>query len=407
MHETQSKTDHGQDFFRPPRDRSLIDEPSLWRALGTLYRRRAFIVAMTALVAVAAIVISLLLPVWYKATTRLLTPEGSGAGGFASMLSEFAPEAASLLGGGGGGEINRYFAILSSRSLMTSVVRRFDLMNVYEIEPSETALDDTIELLRANTEFTLDQEFEYLSIQVLDRDPQRAADIANYFVQELNRVNSELSAQNASLYTGFVSESLQGAEMALDSARAVMQRFQEKHGVIDLPTQTQAFLESVANLRRDVLEAEIQYEVLRDQLGPENARTRSAQMLAEAAKSKYDAALGGAERLLPVPQSRIPSLANQYAELLQEILIQGEIVKFVRPLYEQARFDEQREKVAVQVLDPAVPPSRKAKPVRSIIVIVATISGFLLSIIFVLLYDYVKREHRSLLARLEAGVDGG
>ncbi len=407
MQETERKTEHGQDFFKSARDRPILDEPSLWRALGTLYRRRGFIASMTALVAVGAIVISLLLPVWYKATTRLLTPEGSGAGGIASMLTEFAPEAASLLGGGGGGEINRYFAILSSRSMMTNVVRRFDLMNVYEIEPSETALDDTIELLRANTVFSLDQEFEYLSIEVLDRDPQRAADIANYFVQELNRINSQLSAQSASLYTGFVSESLTGAETALDSARTRMQRFQEKHGVIDLPTQTQAFLENIALLRRDVLEAEIQYEVLRAQLGSENARTQSAKMLAETAKSKYDAALGGAEQLLPVPQSRIPSLANQYAELLQEILIQGEIVKFVRPLFEQARFDEQREKVAVQVLDPAVPPSRKAKPVRSILVIVATISGFLLSLIFVLLYDYLKREHRAILARLESGFETG
>ncbi|MDX1428864.1 MAG: Wzz/FepE/Etk N-terminal domain-containing protein [Rhodothermales bacterium] len=407
MEDSGPATGQPRHFFAASEARRLVDHDNFWRWVGTLFRWRRFIVLFTAVVAVLAIVISLILPVWYKSTTRLLTPEGSSGGGLVSLLGDFAPEAGSLLGVGRGGDTNRYFSILTSRSMMQRVVEQFNLVAVYELAESETPVDDAMELLRGNSNFVLDQEFEFIAVEVYDRDPQRAADMANFFVAELNRINSNLSANNASLYAAYIQENLHDAQTALDSARARMQRFQERYGVIDLPTQTQTFLENLAQLRRDVLEAEIQHEVLSNQLGPDNQRTRASGVLAAASRSKYQAALAGAERLLPVPQSDIPSVANQYAQLLQDVLIQAEIVKFIRPLYEQARFDVQREKVAVQVLDPAVPASRKAKPVRSVIVILATMSGFLIAVMFVLVFDWISREHKVIASRLQQGVDSG
>ncbi|RMF45310.1 MAG: lipopolysaccharide biosynthesis protein, partial [Deltaproteobacteria bacterium] len=284
--------------------------------------------------------------------------------------------------------------------VLDRVVSTFDLETVYETTDSETPRADAIRLLQDNVEFVIDQEYGFIAVEVYDQDPERAAAMANFFVEELNRVNSELLSQNAANYRRFMEQSLRETEAALDSALAALQRFQERHGVIDLPTQTQAFLQNIAALRTDVLQAEIQAEVLRRQYGPDNPRVRAMQDAAAAAQTRYEAAFQGSERMLPVPQTAVPELARQYAKLQQEVLIQGEILKFVRPLYEQARFDEQREKMAVQVLDPAVPPERKARPKRSIIVIMATLSAGMLAVLFVLLTDWWRRNYRTLLERL-------
>jgi uncharacterized protein involved in exopolysaccharide biosynthesis len=382
------------------RERRKRAETTLWHALGTLYSQRRLIAGVTVTVAVLSVIISLLLPVWFQATTRLLLPEGSGGSGLSAVLDEFSPAAAALLGSGGG-DTNRYFSILSSRRVMDRVVETFELETEYETTDGDTPRSSAIEMLRDNVTFVIDDEFEFLAIEVFDRDPQRAAKMANFFVAELNRVNSELLSQNAANYRRFMSTSLQDTEASMDSALARMQRFQEEHGVIDLPTQTQTFLESIAGLRAQVLQAEIRADVLERQFGPNNAQVRAARDAVDVAEAQYRAALEGSERLLPIPQSDVPELARQYAKLKQEILIQGEILKFVRPLYEQARFDEQREKMAVQVLDPAVAPEKKAKPKRSIIVILATASGFLLALIYVLLADAFRRHHRQLLNRLQ------
>ncbi|ARA94540.1 hypothetical protein AWN76_016155 [Rhodothermaceae bacterium RA] len=383
----------------PIDERRARAEQTFWEMAAVLYRRRRFILGTTMAVAVLSVVLSLMMPVWYRASTRLLLPEGSGSGGLSAMLGDLGPAAAALLGGGGG-DTDRYFSILSSRRVLDRVVSTFDLETVYETTDSETPRADAIRLLQDNVEFVIDQEYGFIAVEVYDQDPERAAAMANFFVEELNRVNSELLSQNAANYRRFMEQSLRETEAALDSALAALQRFQERHGVIDLPTQTQAFLQNIAALRTDVLQAEIQAEVLRRQYGPDNPRVRAMQDAAAAAQTRYEAAFQGSERMLPVPQTAVPELARQYAKLQQEVLIQGEILKFVRPLYEQARFDEQREKMAVQVLDPAVPPERKAKPKRSIIVIMATLSAGMLAVLFVLLTDWWRRNYRTLLERL-------
>ncbi len=86
-----------------------------------LYRRR-FVAALIALAAVGTVAISLLLPLWYRAETRMLLPEeGSSA---YSVTNDLAPGAAALLGGGG---YMRYLSILTSRTLLDRAVETFDL----------------------------------------------------------------------------------------------------------------------------------------------------------------------------------------------------------------------------------------------------------------------------------------
>src|SRR5690606_20173841 len=291
---------------------------------------------------------------------------------------------------------------LTSRTMLEAVVDSFDLVTVYETADSDFPREKAISMLEDNAEFEIDMEFDFLSISVLDRDPQRAADMANFFVRRLNVMNANLSTEGASNYRRSLERRYLEARAAMDSVLNATQEFQQAYGVFDLPTQTQAFFQQIGMLRQSMLEAEIQYEALRAQYGADNAQVRAMREVVDAANRKYSAALAGQERLLPVPQGSVPEVGREFVELEMERTIQRNILEVLGPLYEQARFQEERDLQAVQVDDEAIPPVKKAKPKRSIICILATLSAFFLSAGFVLVYEWWRRHHTTILQRLKS-----
>ena len=373
-----------------------------WFVASALWRRRWTLVLVPFLVGVAAVVISLQLPLWYQATARVLPPEGGDGGGLASLIGDLSPVASSLLGGGGGGDYTRYRAILTSRSTLEKVLDRFDLVEVYETEGDPFPREEALTQLAGNLSFDVDLEMQYLEIVALDQDPERAAQIANFLVAELNRRNEELALQGASGFRRYVEDQYRQIELRLDSARAEMQAFQERRGVVELPAMAQGFIESLAAQRAEVARAEIEYQALLSELGPENPQVMAAKSALDAASASQRALMSGQEALMPVPMRDLPSVANEYADVYQEVVIQQTLLETARPLLEQARFDEERDRTAVQVLDEAVAPKRKAKPKRSIIVLAAVFSSFLLTILFVLAMTIYRRHRDEWAARLRA-----
>lgn len=376
-------------------------QTALWDMVGTLYAWRRFIIGLTVFFAIVSIVISLLLPKWYLAETRLLSPESSGTNPLSAALSSNLSAAASALLGGSGGDYFRYISILTSRSMYEAVVDKFNLVEVYETQDARNPRGSAVEMLADNASFPIDNEYEFLSIVVLDPEPQRAADIANFFAQELNRRNQELASLDAANYRRFVQNRYQEAIATLDSLKEATQKFQEEFGVFDLETQATGFLEQVAAIRAEAMMLEIDYAALKAQYGAENPRVKAMRDAYQAANRKSDDVLKGREDVLPVSQEQFPEVFRAFVELEQEVLIQKSILEIIAPMFEQARFQEERQFQAVQVVDTAIAPSRKAKPKRSVIVMASTVSAFLLVVLYVLGYTWWQRNHKGIMQRLQ------
>ena len=60
---------------------------------------------------------------------------------------------------------------------------------------SDTPRRDAIGALAENVDLVVDDEYEFLSVEVYDQDPVRAAAMSNFFVRELNRIDGRLSSQ--------------------------------------------------------------------------------------------------------------------------------------------------------------------------------------------------------------------
>ncbi len=389
-------------FERADREREEQARTALWSALGNLYRWKRFIVAVTILGAVAAVAISLMLPNWYAASARVLPPEAGSANPLSAALMKNLPSAATSLLGGKTGDYARYLTILSSRRLLESAVDRFNLVEVYETGDSPTPREDAIEFLAENIDFPVDEEYEFLSVMVMDTDPERAAEMANFFVAELNRINADLTSESAGSYRRFVESRYDEALSTLDSVMTASQSFQQKYGLYDVPAQLQTFFQTLATLRASAVQNEITYEALRAQLGADNPQVQSMQDIVRAHNQKFQRVLDGQEQLLPVSKDVMPTVMRQYMELEREGMVQARILEVVGPMLEQARFDEEKKTEAVQIVDQAVPPVRKFWPRRSVIVVTTTLSIFLLSVIFVLVFEWWRRNHHYIAYRLQA-----
>jgi tyrosine-protein kinase Etk/Wzc len=356
-------------------------EPTaFWLVAGTAWRWRRFIAGVTALGAVATLVIVLMMPNEYRAEAHVMTPEQPGSS-LLGALGRNLSSAARLLGDDRSGDYSRYFTILMSRSMAEAVVDSFKLVRVYDLADAKHPHEEAIRELESRSEFELDEEYEFLRVSVLDRSPVRAAQMANFYVRQLNVQNQRLTTESAAVYRSFIETRYRQANRDIDSLLQRAKEFQQRYGIFDLPAQTTAFYEQVGTLRSEVARLRVQYEAALAQGGPENPDVQSLARAVAAAERQYNAALAGGEQTFPVSRRAAPEVAREYAEIERERLLQTSIMEVLAPLYESARLEESKVSPAVQVVDHAVPPVRKAAPRRSLILLSVTAAAFLLALL--------------------------
>ncbi|MEM6325759.1 MAG: Wzz/FepE/Etk N-terminal domain-containing protein [Bacteroidota bacterium] len=382
----------------PPHAGSVKPYQPFWWAATRLYRWRWLVLGMPLLIGIISVAITLQMPNVYRARTTVMLPN-EGGGGLVGSLLGLPPGAQALLGGGESG-YTRYLAILTSRTVAEKAIDRFGLIEAYEMEDDDFPRQRTREAFSERVEFPLDLEFNHLAVEVLDESPERAAQIANFLIEVLNQEHIRLTASSAGERRAFLGTRLQEAEFALDSTQASLQALQERYGVVEIESQAQALMSSLALAQGAVSEAEVAYQALLSQYGPENAEVQAAQAALQAARSQVSELTGGDKSVMPVPLRNLPAVSRQYASVMQELLTQQEILRVVRPLYEEAVISERRHASAVQVLDPAIPPELKAAPKRSILVLLSTFATGLFTIGFILVWSWWRESGRLLLAQL-------
>ena len=373
----------------------------VWSSIKTLQSRRWVIIGITGLTGIASVIISLLLSNWYLAETRLLIPGQTASGLISNIVGGRIGGASSLLGGFVS-DYQQELSILNSRTIKQSVVEEFDLVEVYDLADSDAPVHFAMEELEGNIEFTVDNEYNYLSIRVYDKEPQRAADMANFFVSELNRIGIELSTETARDYRLAVEKRYTEIEDSLNAVLQSVRELQQQTGILDIPTQGAAFTEGLTQWRSQIFLAELEFDKLLSLYGPNHSQTVAAQKAIERAKKSYDQALQGRERIMPVAQDSLPEIAFKFAELQVQSVILTSLVEYARPLVEDARLSEERDAKSVQVLDPAVPPAEKARPWRAAICVVSTLSGFMISVLYVLISAWWKKNYARVASNLNA-----
>lgn len=155
--------------------------------LVSIWKKRKVLGMLTGAGFVVATIISLLLTPLFR-STAIVFPAATSTVSF----SEQRNAKASSMDFGEEDQAEQLIQILQSSKVRDKVVARFDLMNHYEI--AENDPNKYFKLVKAYTEHILFERTRYGSIQidVLDRDPVLAADIANKIVDLIDTVKNEM-----------------------------------------------------------------------------------------------------------------------------------------------------------------------------------------------------------------------
>ena len=336
--------------------------------IALLAKYRVFMVRFVLLCTLGTMIVLLLVPKWYKSTASVFPAEKTdmlGLEGLSSLARNFSPGKA-LSSLAGNEETDRYLAILKSSTVLSAVIERFDLVTLYDYADSRYKMDKTTKELLSNVEFAVEDEGN-LMISAVDKDPQRAADMANFFVDMLNKTNTELQVQNTRGNRKFIEERYQKNMADLAQAEDSLKAFQQRYGIIAMPEQTEASIKAGAEIAGQLALKEVAVGILRRTQSADNPAVLAAQIETEEFRRKLDEMGGGAgisagKMKIFVPFSQVPELGGEYVRRFRDVEIQYKILQFITPLYEQAKVEERRQTPSVLVLDRAQPAERKARP---------------------------------------------
>ena len=375
--------------------------------LTTIAKYRKFITWFVLVVTGVTTIVSFLLPKWYKSSASVFPAERAdlfaGLEGAASLVRSFVPGGA-LSSLTGNPELDRYLAILKSSTVLNDVIRKFDLVRVYDI--TSYPREKTAKELLSNVEFIVEDEGN-LSIEVYDKDPQRAANMANYFVEMLNRTNTELQVQNARGNRQFIEARYKQNLKDLAAAEDSLKAFAKTYGIIALPEQMEASITAAAEIMGQLALKEVERGVLRRTISASHPSVRAAEIeISELQKKLSQMTTGtgkiGEEPSIFLPFSRIPDIGSEYIRLFREIEIQTKILEFITPLYEQAKVEEKRQTPSVLILDKAGPAERKAKPKRLLYALLSFVISLLVALVAVFTREGLLRLKQSDPARYDS-----
>jgi len=333
-----------------------------------------------------AAIVTFALPNIYAAKAIVMPPQESQSAVF-SALGQMAPFAALA-----GKDLNLknptevYLAMLKSRTVADALIQRFDLRRVYRDKWLTDARDD----LEKNTDLAPAKE-GIIAITVEDRDPKRAAALANGYVEELRRLCQTIAVSSASERRMFLEQQVRSAKAALENAEDELKNTQERTGLIQLDSQARAIIESVAALRAQIAAAEVQLQTMGSfatQENPDVIRTERALSALRGELAKLEQAQNTGNGDINVSTEKVPTAGLEYLRKYREVKYRESLYELIAKQYEAARLDEASDAPLIQTLDEAVVPEKKALPHRTLIIVITFVTGFFLAIAWVLLKQF-------------------
>jgi tyrosine-protein kinase Etk/Wzc len=337
-----------------------------------ILKRKRFIFWFTLAVTLAAAIGVLLVPNRYTAETVVLPPGQNSSMGSALLSQLGGSGALASIAGAGLGIKNTsdmYISLFRGRTIEDAMVRRCGLMARYRTKnmtDARVALEDHATVI-------LGPKDGLIRIDVTDRDPVFAAELANAYVDEFRKSSAGLAITEASQRRAFFQQQLLEANENLSAAEEAMKHTEQSTGVLQIDSQAKSLIDSAASLRGQVAAKEVQIQAMRlyaTEDNPQMAMVNQQLTALKAQLAKLSGTNDNSNSDIIVPKGNIPEAGMEYVRKLRDVKYYETISELIAQQFEMAKLDEARQGAIVQVVDVAVVPDKKSYPHRSATVLV-------------------------------------
>lgn len=369
--------------------------------LTIIARKKFYIVGIPLLAGIIAGGLSLLMPNIYTGTASVLPPQQSQSGSSAILgqLGALGGMSGSALGLKNPSDL--YIGMLNSRTVADSIIERFKLQSVYDTK----TLTDTRLTLSSSSTIGSGKE-GIIVIDVKDKDPKRAAALANGYVEELQRLTQTLAITEASRRRLFFEKQLLQSKQLLVDAEVSLKVMQEKSGLIQLNGQAEALIKSSADLRAQIASKEVALSAMQTFAtgsNPEYMRARQELVGLREQLKKMESGLNQGSGDLLVGSGRIPEAGLEYVRRVRDVKYAETIFELMSKQFEIAKLDEAKDSSIIQALDVAIVPDKKSKPNRGVIVVSTILFVGILTMFWILASEFLRKmkENPAQLRRLK------
>lgn len=329
-----------------------VELSSVWNRL-LAYRRpiTIFVAVATVLTTIAAF----MLPPWYQAKGSMLPPgEEDSSFGIARLLKGVAVPGIKIPTQATPADV--FIAVLDSRRIREEIVNRFDLKKAYK----KKYMQDAVKELKSHVKFkltdagTIDMQFE-------DTQPARAQHVLEAYVELLDKFNREVRTTKGRRTRMFVEERLNETKIELAKREQALADYQVKHKAAIITPEMSTALETAARIYAQRTSLQIRLGVVRSYTREGSQEQQQIEnQLAELDKQMRN----------------LPETGLDLARQLRDVRKYEQIYILLTAQYEEARIDEARDVVTVDVLDAPALPERKDRPHRLLMIAI----GFVFSL---------------------------
>jgi capsule polysaccharide export protein KpsE/RkpR len=374
---------------------------SWWTSGGwLLWERRNVIFKVTIRTIALAIVIAFLIPSKYDSSTNIMPPEAGDRGALLSLLagkaggaSEGGPSGLASLAGGFLGMNTPgalFVELVHSRTVEDHLIDRFNLQKVYRTRYKQ----DTRAILAGRTVVEQERKSGIITITVTDNSPQRARDLAQAYVEELDRLLAQVSTSSARRERIFIEQRLTTVKTELDLAEKQFSAFASKNSALDIKEQAKAEVEAAAVLQGQLIAAQSELQGLAAIYTDSNVRVRTLKARVDELKRQLQR-ISGTDASLAADDSessqdvypsirKLPLLGVEWADLYRRAKIQETIFQLLTQQYELTRIQEAKEIPTIRMIDPPNVPEKKSGPHRLLLILGLTLVSILGTSVWIL-----------------------
>jgi tyrosine-protein kinase Etk/Wzc len=361
-------------------------------ALTRLTRSKWLIARAAGIALVIGAIVSAARPVYYTATTKIMTPQQTQSSA-SLLMNQMASSSGGLAMAAAGGLSLRnpndlYIGLLGSRPVADAITQQFGLRAVYRARDMTAARKK----LAANTNITSEKS-GFITVSVTDRYKQRAAEMANAYTEQLRIITKTLALTEASHRRMFYEEQLKHAKEDVIAAELSFRQIQQKKGLVQLDAQAKAMIATLAALHAQVSAKEVELQALRSystEHNPDVQLTENQLLSLQEEVSGLEQrghSVGSAELGL----QDVAGAGLDYLRAEHELQYRQVLFDLLLKQYDVAKLDEAKDAAVVQVVEPAIAPDRPSSPSRVSIIFIFVLIGIASACSYLFMTEFARK----------------
>ncbi len=365
------------------------DEIDLYELWQTIKKRKKIIIGLFLFATIATGIISFIMTPIYRSETSVI-PVSSKSSPLGSLAGLAAMAGISV---GGGGDSAKIMAVLKSREIKERVINKLNLIPVLlenNIPKDRIPMNVALEVFKRLISISENKKTGVIKVSVDYKDPKLAQKIAQAYIKELQKIMNEKNLTVAKFNRVFLEKQLKEQEEKLKELQDKLAQFQKKTKIISPDNQLAGVMELYSNLISQKMALLVKLKSMESAFSSDNPQIKA---LKEQIKA-IDKQIKNIEEKTNI--GALPSLSQapekivEYTNIMRDLKVAQAVYENLVKMYEQAKLQEAKENIYVEVIDPPSLPDKPVKPKKKLMVAVAGVSSLFLGIFLAFFLEWLE-----------------